>query len=182
MDYDNQRLVYLGISKKDGRADGSEYASIDGLASPDDLQFLYAVNAMKPSGDKMVSAMTDLNQINIIDLKHPEQTKSVVYGKTTDIEKLRTQREDNRVYYNDVIVTDSLIYALYLNMPKTMRIYENPSSEIHVFDWEGNPVCRYKLDLSGVNSLAIDKDKKNIYVLRLGDDPEEVYKCRINEE
>lgn len=177
-------MVCLEIDGKTGKATGKEYAALTGLASPNDLMFLSAEYALRPGGDKIASAMTSLNQLNIIDLEHPEKTCSVVYGKYTDAKALLEEKsmKDRIQYYNDVVVTDSLIYALYLNMPSNEHVEENTHVEIHVLDWEGHPKVLYRLDsIPGASSLAIDEQGENLYVRCAGGEREEsVYKCALN--
>ena len=90
--------------------------------------------------------------------------------------------KDRIQYYNDVVVTDSLIYALYLNMPSNEYVEENTHVEIHVLDWEGHPKVLYRLDsIPGASSLAIDEQGENLYVRCAGGEREEsVYKCALN--
>ncbi len=183
-DFGAQKMVCLEIDGKTGKATGKEYAALTGLASPNDLMFLSAEYALRPGGDKIASAMTSLNQLNIIDLEHPEKTCSVVYGKYTDAKALLEEKsmKDRIQYYNDVVVTDSLIYALYLNMPSNEHVEENTHVEIHVLDWEGHPKVLYRLDsIPGASSLAIDEQGENLYVRCAGGEREEsVYKCALN--
>jgi hypothetical protein len=83
--------------------------------------------------------------------------------------------EENRVlYYKDIKATDNYIYAVYLGLsfkqmeelldePRTSL--EDYSTEIHVFDWQGNPVRKFILENHFVQFIAIDPKSNKILAL-----------------
>ncbi|MCC5943580.1 MAG: hypothetical protein JJT94_01490 [Bernardetiaceae bacterium] len=68
------------------------------------------------------------------------------------------------MYYFDACVTDNYIYALYLEQPESKYLDEPTSTEIHIFDWDGNPVANIKTE-DYLISIAIDEERGKIYGL-----------------
>ncbi|MDR9417937.1 BF3164 family lipoprotein [Gracilimonas sp.] len=71
--------------------------------------------------------------------------------------------EETLYHYNDVTYTDSLIYTLHEGNTSGNYIKGESlnDSEIHVFDWDGNPVKKYKVDIV-LSQIAIDKNNNRI--------------------
>ncbi len=68
--------------------------------------------------------------------------------------------------YQGVHVTDDFIYALYSG--RKFADYKSDAcmncEHIHIFDWEGNQVGAYKLDVA-VNSFFLDETENRIYAI-----------------
>lgn len=64
---------------------------------------------------------------------------------------------DPHMYFADITSTDRHIYALYTGDEK---VQQAGKSLVLVFDWDGNPVCRMKIDASV--SIAVDTERRQI--------------------
>jgi tetratricopeptide (TPR) repeat protein len=60
--------------------------------------------------------------------------------------------------YCGVVASDEYVYALF--MPGTAKQGDGP--DVLVYDWKGNKVVRYKLDVS-TNAIAVSSDSKHLY-------------------
>ncbi|NOU62025.1 BF3164 family lipoprotein [Marinifilum caeruleilacunae] len=80
------------------------------------------------------------------------------------------KRKESIMGYCCLEASDEYIFALYTE--KTLKEYmSNPfvADNILVFDWNGKPIKRFKLDI-GLNSIAYDKDSKSIIGIGLSDE------------
>lgn len=105
-----------------------------------------------------------LGQYDFFDLSG-NYIRSTVVERDKDIEKASS----SKLIFNEPIThysiepygTDALIFSLYNTMTKQEKlVYSN--SEIHVLDWEGIPLVRFKTDRLIV-SLAVDEQSKVFY-------------------
>lgn len=67
--------------------------------------------------------------------------------------------------FRDIYATDKYIYSLYSG--KTISKLGEKAFEaqnIYVFDWEGNPVIHYRLDVP-INNMAVLSNNKRIYAI-----------------
>lgn len=140
-----------------------------------------AMEAIKPDGTRLVSAMVFANQLNIIDLQDSTQSISLLYGDPVLLEKIEQDREKKQeiAYYYGVSATDSLIYALYVERP-FLESEGEVFPEVRVFDWDGRAVARYTLDVKDPEEIAVTPDGKALYVLCPYRDEEAVYKYTLN--
>lgn len=73
--------------------------------------------------------------------------------------------------FRDVYVTEKYIYSLYSgNKISELRERAFEAKDIYVFDWEGNPVTHYHLDVP-VNNIAVLPNDKKIYAISNLPDP-----------
>jgi hypothetical protein len=102
-------------------------------------------DCMKPDGSKIVSISGILDQIDILDMHNPEKSISVTttnhqysyeYIKNTHSDEMKT------FYFSYPYCSEELIFALYEN--KDTKNLNN--IELHVIDWEGNPIYKLFLD------------------------------------
>lgn len=88
----------------------------------------------------------------------------------------KAKREDIPYYYTRVFTTEKYIYAAWLGKSVTeieeqLNRGEAPESEIHVFDWDGNPVKRLNLEENFVSTFSIDARNNRILIINeLSDD------------
>lgn len=85
------------------------------------------------------------------------------------------QKEMERIlYYKDVKVTDHFIYAVYLglsynDMIKIREVYENKgvtySTEIHVYDRNGNPIRKIILEDKFIQFISIDSVNNRLFAV-----------------
>lgn len=98
----------------------------------------------------------DLNLVRDFRFEEEPKTKLGVKGSSSTEETVR--------HYNDVTFTDQFIYALYLG--NTVGSYKTGvglnNSEIHVFDWDGNPVKKIVVD-TDLSRIALDREGNRIF-------------------
>lgn len=73
--------------------------------------------------------------------------------------------KDGICAFRDIYATDKYIYSLYSG--KTISKLGEKAFEaqnIYVFDWEGNPVIHYRLDVP-INNMAVLSNNKRIYAI-----------------
>jgi len=131
----------------------------------------YGFSGIKPDKSKVAVAMDKFKRIDIFNIDgttdfsivFPE-FKEPKYCDPRDFEKYDT---GNSLQYICIYTTDNFIYALYYGKPPIEEnIYAN---FIHVFDWKGNPIVNYELDIS-IFSFTVDEANKTIYGIRIFDD------------
>jgi len=90
---------------------------------------------------------------------------------------------DNMAFFNNVYTTDNYFYVVNQNC-KLNDVINNDCNSIEVFcfDWDGNPIKRFKLNQSiGILSpLAIDEINKNIYIVSPRDSISNIHKLSFN--
>lgn len=131
---------------------------------------------LSPDGRYLVTAMSAINQINIMDLKNGYKRHSVSIGGVNDPDAIFNNKTETAVwtYYSNVTLGDKFIYALYENQPYDTKDIERSNGELHVLDYAGNVVCIVPLDRALYSISYSDKDNC-IYAL---DEKETV--CRYN--
>lgn len=142
--------------------------------------FLYNTsNVFNPLQQKYATAMQFFNQINIYSLAKPQQHFSIIVGerptRLKDVEE--TLMPEKFEFYEDMTGTNALLFAVYANRTrKDWAILEDVPSEIHVFDWDGNP--RYLLKIKEkLAHIALDEERKILYGMTLS---EAVYQYDIS--
>lgn len=138
--------------------------------------FLFnSYGCFNPIQQKYATAMQFFNQINIYPYNSNTEAFSLIIGnKETEIKKVeKTNMPEKIEYYEDMICTDEFIFAIYANCTrKEWATSENLSVDLHVFDWNGTPLCLIKLN-EQIAKIAFDKNSNILYGMTLN---EEVYK------
>ena len=80
---------------------------------------------------------------------------------------------DNIAGFGAVDCDDNYVYALYSGRTvNTHQALFSRCEHLFVYDWDGNPIKHYILDIPLFNSISYDKEKKCIY--GLAENPEGV--------
>lgn len=66
-----------------------------------------------------------------------------------------------RYYESSPFGTEKNLFVLFNGKFVNKPGHDLLAKDILVFDWNGNPVCRYNLDM-GVSRIAVDEDKRKI--------------------
>lgn len=142
----------------------------------DDLDFIFRKYnylytshiGIKNNKTKIASAMSSFNRIDIFDSEGVLE-KSVLEGvefPKDDIQNyLEAESSDNRalmIYYNAIYTTDNYIYALYYGQPKSDYAKKSIETELRIFDWDGNPLCKMKVPDYLLN-FCIDEERGLMY-------------------
>lgn len=95
----------------------------------------------KPDGAKVAYMRTSTNHFCIFNSDFSDFRAFTIYGAPISLKQaLQLERDERIMYYSNGKVTDSYIYAIYLNQKEKDRRYHSGNEEIHIFDWEGNAV------------------------------------------
>ncbi len=146
------------------------------------LELLYHfADCIKPDRSKIVNNLSILDQLNIIDIVNPERSFSIVKtesppAKLPKLSYLSKEKQEGVLdplvlgqtgtYFGEPVCNDQFIAALYY------RIKEG-NQEIHLFDWEGNGVCKFTID-EIIGSFTIDW--QNGYIYAVSFEGNEIYK------
>ena len=142
--------------------------------------FFYSWDILKPDGTRIVQAMRNLPQLNIIDTR-TGQVVGYRMKDGPDYSLLQTTMENLTKYYINVQANDQYIYAVYWGKepwdgsPKASL----PQFDmIHVFDWEGNLLYKLKADCSFFITW-LDTARNRLYTRDWNTD--EIYYLDLNE-
>ena len=121
---------------------------------------------VKPDCRKMASAMLSINMINILDLGTKERKSIITDARNVHLDNVVDKNTglEKKTCYIDMEVTDSYIYALYLNQNYDEAFEIEKETEIHVFDWQGKPLYRYRVP-QYLSSITVDERNECIYGL-----------------
>lgn len=129
---------------------------------------VYAVN--KPR-NRIVTAMLQYPKIILFDMEG-DLIKEINFPLQKNP---ATKSEiDRKLFYRDVKVTDAYIYAVYLGLTsqETENIYNNYlnknssfSTEVHVFNWEGEPVRKLLLENKFIPFIQVDGINNRIFAI-----------------
>lgn len=146
------------------------------LQDPGDMFLFNSFGCFHPQKKKYATAMQFFDQINIYSIDNDfEKPFALCVGKQRfslrDVEKLAMP--EKMEYYEDMVCTDSLLFALYANKTrKDWALQEHLPVTIHIFDWQGNAICLLRIK-EKLAKLAIDEENGLLYGMTLG---EKVYK------
>jgi len=134
------------------------------IPQPDPYGYYNSTWRLKPDGKKMVSAMSSINQVNILDVNTMERKSLKMFSKRPYLDDVIDPKTElpKHTYYCDVEVTDDYIYALYMNQPSIDSYEKEKPQEIHVFTWEGTPICQLIIP-QYIIDISIDKHRGYIY-------------------
>lgn len=123
--------------------------------------------AINISHQKIVLGMERFNKILIYNFDGTLY-KSIRFEKFEP--DFTAELEDIPYYYTRVLTTEKYIYAAWLGKSATeiealMNRGEAPKSEIHVFDWDGNPVKRLILEDNFVSTFTIDTRNNRLLII-----------------
>lgn len=129
--------------------------------------FTVYLNHMKirPAGDKIVSAMCYLDQINILSLKDSGRiaaTAGKISENSIDAIEYSWKEEPETYYYKGLDVTDDYIFALYLNQPYDDFPDKPQAVYLHVLDWEGNLLKCFQVD-EYLTRISLDAENMQLY-------------------
>ncbi len=120
---------------------------------------------LKPDGEKFVKSFRFKQIIDVYDKNGSIDFSIVKKGfKEPVFDTKKNDFGDSTVfYYYNVFLTDGYIYALFENYSHPQK--EPGDVEIHVFSWNGDAVCNYKLNegIGFKSPFVVDERSKKIY-------------------
>lgn len=128
---------------------------------------------LRPDNSKIVNTLKWLDQINIIDI-NDNHVRSYRVKSSPDESIFYGRMENPKYHYQDVVCSDSLIYALYSG--KTIKEFSETMGcdKIYVFDWNGEfkkiyhlpiPILRIWLDPSSDILYGYSESEESLYRL-----------------
>lgn len=138
-------------------------------------QILDSSWSLSPDNSKIVTTMKWLDQINIIDINNNHIRSYRVNGSPNE-NIFYGRMENPKYHYQDVVCSDSLIYALYSG--ETIKEFSETMGcdKIYVFDWDGEfkeiyhlpvPLLRIWLDPSSNILYGYSESEEALYRLDL---------------
>ena len=138
-------------------------------------QILDSSWSLSPDNSKIVTTMKWLDQINIIDINNNHIRSYRVKGSPNE-NIFYGRMENPKYHYQDVVCSDSLIYALYSG--ETIKEFSETMGcdKIYVFDWDGEfkeiyhlpvPLLRIWLDPSSNILYGYSESEEALYRLDL---------------
>lgn len=127
------------------------------VSDESEINLLAKVIRYNPKARKVVEAMLSLNQINIYSIDG-DWGKTICVGEKLDnLAKIEhTPRFSRNYTYATVSTWDWGFGAVLLNQPEIdWQKGEAHPSEIQIFNWEGEPLCRLKINES-IQTFDID--------------------------
>jgi hypothetical protein len=131
-------------------------------------------DCIKPDGSKIVTSTRSLDQLDILDIVHPERSISVTENDyLSDYEYVKSLGDNNNAFYSFSCCSDNLICAMYYG-----GSYDSNVMEIRIMDWNGNPVCKLVLDRKIMN-FTVDFDSGFMYAVSW--EEERIYRYDIGD-
>lgn len=141
--------------------------------------FLYnTFKCFNEEKQKYVTAMQFFNQINIYDYTQKESPYSLIIGNyVSNLREVENKEmPDKMEHYQDLVCTEKYILALYAGCTrKDWAFSENLHVKIHIFDWNGNPICQLLIN-EKIAKIAYDEKLNLLYGMTLEED---VYKYNM---
>ena len=126
---------------------------------------------------QIASGMKHFNRIDIIDVLK-DKVLTVVHKDNVKVREVDLRHEsflippDTKYYYSSGYSTDRFIYFLYSNTTPQQGsdfwnglISDYPNIQLHVFDWEGNPIYRAEFDKPSLGSFFVDEKTWKLYAI-----------------
>ena len=133
----------------------------NGAASIFPESFFYSNDAFKPDKTKVVQAMANLPQLNILDIE-TGQVVGYRMKNGPDFSLFETDRQTKK-YFTRVQADDNYIYTLYWGKEHWGRFEIPYMNTIYVFNWQGNLIRKLETD-RGLDQMWIDPIRNRLYV------------------
>lgn len=144
----------------------SETKLLRSFISKSTPNFLLSMGIIKhPTKNIFASNMLFFNQINIFssDMK---KNFSISYGSPINIFKTINQPDTSVIlYYSSLVATSSYIYALYTNKKVDHFYHGTGSTEVQIFNWNGQPISKIIIP-ENIIYFGVDEKHKYIYGLK----------------
>ncbi len=182
----NQLLIYNPLLDTSETIPFSiKVANSELLNTSEQYSTYFTYLALKPDKTKLVSVMNHLSRIDVFDLKNKPIRQSTTVSKEEkhndlDGEIIKRDRSYLFNYYMWAFATDSYIYALYHGQSGSKYAKDLISTEIRVFDWNGNPVAKLNIP-EYLWSFSVDEKNGFIYGVSYFQEKSMRYPFSLNE-
>jgi len=179
LDFINLNQIYSTYNIEEKQTLTADTAITSKLQSQSDIYMMATCTIFNKELKKYASGMIFQDQINIYDLKIPENSLSVSPHKNTAslLENAQTIMPLKKEYYVDIREGQSKIFALYVNQTRKDWATGDKPAEIHVIDWNGKPICKLTTKEKLLH-FDIDKENNQFYGLT---EKQEVIKYDLNQ-
>lgn len=168
---DNKNVKYFKSSLKNpksfnklGVVNNNEFLSK--LPIEDKVNLDRSYMAFSKDNNKFIAAYLRYNKIKILDTQLNEKF-TILYGESeNEIKKFNLSSPQNIFYFKRPFAGKQYFYVPYIG--EKNEVSTTPK-EIHVFDYNGNPVNRYILD-TPIRFFTVDEKQKKLYVITGQDD------------
>lgn len=136
------------------------------------IGYLYSsAAAFNRKTNQIASGMYLFDRIDIVNVLE-EKVLTIFQEGNSEIKEVDL-RDDSRLfplktefYYTRAYSTENYIYLLYANNTE-QQIAESRKSptELHVFDWDGNPIYKGQLDMHSLGSFFVDEKTRKLYAI-----------------
>lgn len=163
------------IQRNDGNQILAEYKILKSYVPKSISVNALAAGAIKhPFRNDFVCNLLHFNQLNIFSVDR-QKNVSISYGEPINIfETLKRPDSELMNYYVSMVPTAEYIYALYVGKPDKQYPYWEGAVEIHVYDWEGQPISKMAIP-ENIIYFAVDEINKYIYGLKI---TEEIFRYK----
>jgi hypothetical protein len=174
-DYDiTKGLYYLKYNPQKRSISDEEYIMYNYPVDYPLMNKMFTVaDRIHPHRNKIVSITGVFDQIDLLDLDNPEKNTSIT--TSNKIIKYRyvmnSERDSLPKYYFYSFCNEQMIFVLYHSHDP------NNPVQIHVIDWEGNPVAKLHLD-KNIRAIHVDFNQKVLYGIE--DERERLYKFDLS--
>lgn len=139
--------------------------------------FYYTYSAIKPDKSKLVEAMRNLPQINIIDLETGE-TIGFRTKNEDDFSIFKKKNKNLKIHFCNLTADNNYIYAVYCGKERQKQGEDFKINTINVFNWEGELKYRLTTDCD-IFETTLDEINNRLYMTVRGKD--EVRYIELNE-
>lgn len=154
----------------------------DDFSSNIDERIYQLFCTVKPDRTKISAFSMRFSRIHIFNRDHTDSRTITVFQDVTEgiiSNSLRNKElHDINRFYNSLTVTEEFIFALYVNkhIEELMSSEAIEGAEIHIFDWNGNPI-KQLLIAENIWQITIDDKEKHLYGITAN---EEVYRYNLS--
>jgi len=137
------------------------------ISKGEDFNILSTISKFSPANGRLVEMPVGLNFINIFSLDGSFARTICPGAKVDNIEKIeRTKREDRNYTFADLRLFDRFFGVVQIDEYRTGR---KKLPDILLFDWDGNPLARWKLD-HHITMFDIDMLNGHLYTFDVHSD------------
>lgn len=118
---------------------------------------------INPAKNKIIMMGRNINSLCIFDTNFNNIIYKTIYGPCISLKRnIELSESEWKIYYGCSRVTNQYIFGLYLNQPEKDRRYHSGNEEIHIFDWNANPIMNLIIP-ENIMFFAVD-EKINVYM------------------
>lgn len=127
-------------------------------------QVFIATYGLSPDRENLVGVYLNYPIVDVLNLKNFQIKRSVFDVKhrndfSYDKARQKITYSDPYGMYSRVVMKDSCFYALFFNSRREDRVQHKAGAEIQQFDYSGNVLHRYQLDLP-IYSFCVNEEKR----------------------